>query len=235
MELEFDETTASGWYKPDTRQARAPRHDDFVHPVDVNRGKRPIGWFQSLINKASNPFHSELERQTMLLLDLTPNVASFTSQPETFDYSFANRECPYTPDLRIELRTRKLLFVEVKPEAHYRFTENVVRSRAQDSVIRSAGASYRIITDTYLSREPRKSNVRRLQLYRPIEPHARTSQLIDMLLARRGWATIGELAALAEDPIRGRQTVMSLILRRHLAVDLNSPIGADTIVRRTSR
>lgn len=233
MDFDIDGNDTSGWYRPDERQARAPRPADFVYPVGTNRGKRPIGWFQSLINRASNPFHSELERQTMLLLDLTPNVARFASQPETFEFPFGFRDCSYTPDLRVELTTRKLVFIEVKPEDYYRVTENVARTAAIDDFIRRSGAAYRVITDRYLSREPRRGNIRRLQLYRPIRPHDETAQLIDMALASRRQATIAELAAFSADPVRGRQTVMSLILRRHLAVDLNSTIGADTIVRRT--
>ncbi len=235
MEFDIDGQGTSGWYRPDERQARAPRPDDFIYPVGINRSKRPIGWFQSLTNRASNPFHSELERQTMLLLDLTPNVAAFSSQFETIEYAFGIRDCSNTPDLRVELKSHKLVFIEVKPKKHYRFAESVARARGIDAAIRHSGASYRIITDDYLSREPRKSQIRRLQLYRPILPDRETAQLIDMLLASRQRATIGQLAALAANPVVGRQTVMSLILRRHLTIDLNSTINADTIVGRTCR
>ena len=154
---------------------------------------------------------------------------------ETLDYAFGIRDCSSTPDIRVELATSKVVFIEVKPEEHYSTADNVAIARAIDDAIRHSGASYRIITDTYLSREPRKSNIRRLQLYRPILPDRKTAQLIDMVLASRKWATIAQLAGLSDDPVRGRQTVMSLILRRHLTIDLNSAIGAHTIVRRNSR
>lgn len=235
MEFGFETETNSGWYRPDDRRARAPRSTDFVYPVRINRSKRPIGWFQSLANKASNPFHSELERQTMLLLDVTPNVARFSSQPGRIKYLFGIRDCSYTPDLRVELRTGKLVFIEVKPNGYYRVAENVARAQAIDEAIRGSGASYRVVTDKYLSSEPRRSNVRRLQLYRPILPDLQTAHLIDMLLASREHATIAQLTSLSTDPALGRQTVMSLILRRHLIVNLNAIIGADTIVRRNSR
>ena len=235
MEFGFETETNSGWYRPDDRRARAPQSADFVYPVRINRSKRPIGWFQSLVNKASNPFHSELERQTMLLLDLTPNVVSFTSQPETIEYAFGIRECSYTPDLRVELTTGKCVFIEVKPKEHYEVAANVWRSQAIDDAIRRMGACYRVITDAYLSREPRRKNVRRLQLYRPILPDLQTTQLIDLLLASHKAATISQLASLSANPVLGRQTVLSLILRRHLTIDLDSSIGADTFVCRTRR
>lgn len=235
MDLETTTSTNAGWYLPDGRQPQAPQLKNYVYPVQINRSRRAIGWYQSLLNREPNPFHSELERQTMLLLDVTPNVRWFGAQQGSIEYKFRTKVCTYTPDLHVELLNGQLVLVEVKPKQFYSSAENVARARAIRKAIRRLGAGYRVVTDEYLAREPRRSNVRRLQLYRPFEPDPRTTQLIDMLFGQSQRATVSQLANLAEDPTLGRQTVMSLILRRHLTIDLNSTIHGHTVVRRTHR
>jgi len=225
----------SGWFDSIERHRRAPHRSQFVYPVRVNRShKRAIGWHQSLINETSNPFHSELERQAMLWLDLVPSVRSFTSQSKSFSYDFGIRECSSTPDIRAELLSGATWFIEVKPKSFYEDAENVERACAIADAIRATGDEYLIFTDEYLNREPRKANIARLQLYRHIEPDPETNLLIYMQLTRFSASTVGELARLSGDRVLGYQTVMSLVLRRRLSIDLQAAITPTSPVRLTA-
>lgn len=225
-------TRLPGWALGSWHLLKAPVAGDFFYPVTVNRThRRVIGWHQSLLNQASNPFHSELERQAMMLLDLMADVASFSSQSHRLSYDFDGRECSYTPDIRSILSSGRSLYLEVKPIQHYAFAENVQRTIAIEQAIRAAGASFRILTDKCLFRQPRKGNIEQLQIYRSIEPDPITAHRIKFFLTKHKVSTIRELGGLSPDRILGHETVMSLILRRSLSVDLNAMLNDTTMVR----
>lgn len=236
MPLEFICENDIKWFPGIDGLPKAPALTDFIYPVNINRQpRRVIGWHQSQLNNASNPFHSELERQAMMLLDLVPSVARFSSQSERIPYDFGIRECLYTPDIRAELASGRPLYIEVKPLAYYRLVENAERTIAINAAIRTMGASFRILSDKCLSVEPRKGNVEWLQIYRAIEPDPKTHHMIRLFLSQVGVSTVGELSRLCPDRSLGNETVMSLVLRRHLLIDLNTVLNDDTLVRPARR
>lgn len=222
--------TLGQFYKPDDRRPRAPNRSEFVHAVGANRTDRVIGWYQSQVNKASRPYHSDLERQAMMMLDLTSNVVSFAAQPERIAIDINHAQCSYTPDLRVELTSRATVYLEVKPKAEVLLPDMRTRLLAAAAAINKIGARFKIITDEDLAVEPRRQNISSLQLYRSVQPDLDTTYLIDVLLSRDGNASVGELARLCPDLVLGRQTVMSLVYRRHLKLNLNAPITHESPV-----
>jgi len=234
MNRELHSAHRGQFYKPDDRRPVAPHRSEFVHAVRANRSGRVIGWYQSQINKASRPYHSGLERGVMMMLDLTPNVLSFDAQPETIAFEHKGEQRPYTPDLRVELTSHARIYLEVKPKAYVLEPDTRLRLLAAAAAIQKLGAAFRIITDEDLAVEPRRSNIDSLQLFRSISPDEETTYRIDVLLGQVDSAPLGALARLCPDPVFGRQTVMSLIYRRHLAINLNAFITDESPVQHTA-
>ena len=78
-----------------------------------NPAERPgrtscTGWYQSIKLGDQLPYESLLERDALLLLDLDPDVARFTAQPETFVWTEGSRQRRYTPDVRLETTNGEL-------------------------------------------------------------------------------------------------------------------------------
>lgn len=59
-------------------------------------------------------FESSLERDALILTEFNPSIISYLSQPRTFDYFHDNKRRTYTPDILIEYKNGKKLYIEVK-------------------------------------------------------------------------------------------------------------------------
>lgn len=230
MELEPTNLTRGRFYTPDDRPIRAPHRTEFVHAVRANRTDRIIGWYQSQLNKASYPFHSELERQTMMWMDLDATIRSFVPQPERIPIIHGNKPSSYTPDFRVELLSGAVVYLETKPEAYVFKPEISARLFSVAKVLRERPAIFKIITDVALAQQPRKQNIASLQAYRSVEPNLEIAYQIDTVLSDQGVATIGDLTDRCPDPSLSRRTIMSLVYRRHLKIDLNQTISPDSLV-----
>jgi hypothetical protein len=231
MNFEPNISRRGRFYEPDDRRPVAPHRSEFVYAMDANRTGRVIGWHQSQITKVSQPYYSELERRAMRWVDLTPNVRCFSAQSEVIPFRWGLEDCKYTPDLRIELTSRAKIYLEIKPTTEALKPEVRSRLRAIKFAIHKMGAGFLLITEKDLDKEPLKSNIESLQLYRPVEPDEEMTYKIDVFLGQLGSATLGTLARLCPDPVFGRQTVMSLIYRRHLSINLNAIITDESPVR----
>lgn len=230
MELEPTNLTRGRFYTSDDRPIRAPHRTEFVHAVRANRTDRIIGWYQSQLNKASYPFHSELERQTMMWMDLDATIRSFVPQPERIPFMHDNSPSSYTPDFRVELLSGTVVYLETKPRAYVFAPEISSRLFSVGKVLRERSAIFKIITDVVLAQEPRKQNIASLQAYRSVKPDPQIAYQIDAVLSDQGAATIGDLAHLCPDPRAGGRTIMSLVYRRHLKIDLNQTISPESLV-----
>lgn len=224
--------TGADWYRPDRRRAAAAEPDAFVHPVRVNRTKkRVIGWFQSLITKTAHPYHSSLELDWLRLIDLTPGVVGFQAQPRTFQYWMGGVRHEYTPDVALTVADGRQTMVEIKMEADAQDASNQARWPAIRARLAEERLGFRIVTERYLHREPRRKNVLYLQMFRSLQPDEamafQITEAVDAALA----LPLAVLAGRFPDSVLARQTVLSLVLRRHLEIDLNAEIGPRTLVR----
>lgn len=59
-------------------------------------------------------FESSLERDALILTEFNQSIISYLSQPRTFDYFHDNKRRKYTPDILIEYKNGKKLYIEVK-------------------------------------------------------------------------------------------------------------------------
>jgi hypothetical protein len=218
------------FYKPDVRVRKSPDLEDFEHAVRANRSTHVQGWYQSWLNAASFPFFSGLELKSMKLLDLSENVKSYKAQPQSIQYWMNGSPASYTADALVHPYQGGSFYVEVKPREQLRDPAIANKLVAIGTELKLRGISLRIVTDEFLATEPRNSNIRALQLFRPVEPDIELAYLFDTHLAQSQAATIGALSRLASNVAFGRETVHALILRRHLATNLHSALNDDSIV-----
>lgn len=230
MEFEQSNLGRGGFYKPDDRPIRAPHRTEFVHAVRANRTDRIIGWYQSQLNKASFPFHSEIERQAMMWMDLSTKVHRFTPQPERFEFFVDNKPTAYTPDFRVELFSGGVYYLETKPAEYVFQLEMQNRLCAIARFLRDRSTHFKVMTDVVLAQEPRRQNIAALQAYRSVKPDLEIAYQIDTALSDQGAVPLGALIDRCANPILGHQTIMSLVYRRHLTTDLNQTISPDSVV-----
>lgn len=218
-----------GWYRPETGWPLPPEPDAFTHTVRVNRTKRVIGWFQSLAMGGSLPFHSFLELDWLRLLDAVHEVEHFLAQPPTIEYRLDGQTRAYTADTLVIIGGAAVM-VEVKFLEDATDPENLRRWPAIRDRFAAEGYGFRIVTEAFIQAEPRRSNIAFLRSFRAWQPTPAFAFQIATALQDGAWTTLGDLAARFADPVTARQYILGLVLRRYLAIDLETPISPDSAV-----
>lgn len=209
------------------KPAAASNRQEFVHPVHLNRTKRTIGWFPSIISGDSQPYHSLLELDWLRLLDVTPGVASIKSQPRPVSFWLDGVRHEYTPDTEVLLSDGRKVMVEVKPHdvavsPEMRPVWEAIRARLADEDI-----GFKLATDVYLKARPRYQSILHLQMFNTLMPDPHISFRLSEILADGTFEPLGSLVSAFDDPTQARMTIMSLARRRRLRIDLTKPITND--------
>ncbi|MCG8996080.1 TnsA endonuclease N-terminal domain-containing protein [Laribacter hongkongensis] len=110
-------------------------------------------------------FESLLERDALILLDLSPSVTHIKEQPFTLHYPDGERIRRYTPDFALELIDDSVLILEVKPAAKLVDRSISQRFRLIALEMEKGNHRFQIITDQEIRREPRLSNLKLLHRY----------------------------------------------------------------------
>lgn len=215
---------ASGWYRPESGWTMLPAADLFTYAVGANRTDRIIGWVSSVRMGISLPFHSSLEHDWLLLLDVAPEVDRFLPQPPTIAYRLEGETRHYTADTLVIIDGAPTM-VEVKYEDDAVAPENLTRWPAIRDRFAEVGFTFKIVTDRFIRSEPRLSNVQYLHLFRAWQPDSAFAFQVAMALQDGSSMPLGELAARFPDPVEARQFILGLVLRRYLSIDLGEPIG----------
>jgi hypothetical protein len=183
---------------------------------------RVVGRMYSCKSQKLVPWESQLERDAMLLLDLTPEVVGYESQPMWLLYSWGGKERLYYPDILLETAHGEKV-VEIKPAD--KLLEHGVLSRfaAIRSVLEEKGYAFEIWTEEQIYAQPRWSNVLMLQHYRLLGGITYSLLSVAEVFAGKQRATIGKLAQrLSADG--AMEAVLPYIAGGILCVDYNVPI-----------
>lgn len=204
---------------------RSSSRKDFVHAVRVNRSERVIGWYPSIVAGRSQPYHSSLELDWLRLLDVTPSVEQLKAQPRTVKVWYGGEEHRYTPDTEVVLENGRRIIIEVKPYEYalkpkFKLVWRAIRERFADE-----GTGFKIVTDRYL--KIRQKTTLELQISNTWAPDPHISFRLSEILAGGAFEPLGELISEFPNPEEAQRTVMSLVRRRRLLVDLSKPIDND--------
>jgi hypothetical protein len=199
------------------------------------------GAFSSRKNAKMRGFESPLEKEFMLLLEFDSSVASFEEQPLTIQIPGIPRG--YTPDFlvryhadRVTQEEQRSELVEVKScddlrrnaEKYSKKFENATRF-ANDR-----GWDFRIVTEKDI-RTTRLANLKFLREYRNIFPMPeqcnRITEIVRASHARTSVeALLDQLGAEEYERLNHLPTIWHMVVACKLKVDLDSPLGNDTLL-----
>lgn len=158
-----------------------------------NRGGNIVGHFPSLKLGRMVAFESLIERDFVYLLDYEPTVEWFAEQPLTVQYQHAGKQRQYTPDFHVIYRGRPFLF-ECKPAQRVTEPENQLKFAAARQWCQQQGWTFGIVTDAYLARNWRMTNIKLLtQFARYVIPPETKSRIFAALAAASGPMTISDV------------------------------------------
>lgn len=114
---------------------------------------RSLVWYESLN-----------ERNYMYLLEIDPDVLSYSTQPFKISYISDDKVRQYTPDFLVQ-RQSKQQIVEIKPSCWLDDEKNARRFSVIASTLKAHGWEFVTITDEMMSRGSLLNNVKLLYRY----------------------------------------------------------------------
>jgi hypothetical protein len=125
---------------------------------------RSLIWYESLN-----------ERDYMYLLEIDPDVISYSTQPFKISYILDKKVRWYTPDFLVQRKSKQQI-VEIKPSCWNDDEKNVRKFSVIAANLRSEGQNFVIITDEMMSQGYLLNNIK--LLYRYAQIHVKLQNLI---------------------------------------------------------
>jgi len=200
-----------------------------VRAPGVYRRQRhmPGRWFSTTAGRFLE-YESLLERDWMLLLDFDREVESICEQPLRLRYLLDDRSASHVPDLLVWRAGRPEL-CDVKSVERLEDPLFLAQVEATGQACAEAGMGYRVLA------EPDRqllANVRWLAGFRerPTDLDGERTRMLAALAT--GGSTIGELVALAREPMLARPVLMNMLWAGEALADLSEPLAEDSRVSR---
>lgn len=204
--------------------ARAGEHHEFRHPVRLNRKKQTLGHYTSTLMQVSFPYHSSLELAGMQWLDLPPFVRAYWPQPLTFLYEMDGDLRPYTPDVGVVLSDGRAYMVEVKTKVDAEGDDNRRRWPRIAEALRQDGYGLAFLLDDMLQARPLANHLRAIQRFKGAAFDPLRIWNLQTKLDRDNPWPVSELLPIMADEGFTRDEFFSLVLYRHLYIDLRRSI-----------
>lgn len=193
--------------------------------VVTRRGRRFRGYFPSRKLNRMVAWESLLERDAILLLEVSPGVVSFQEQPVVIQYFDGQSLCDYYPDFEVILASGSVFHLEVKTTTKLKSPKVAAKFAAIAALYQEKGPCFRIVTEHELQRQPLLGNAQVLAYLQ--RSTGRPLPSFHELRSDLGADTIAFAKA---EVILGRDTVLRLIANGMLACDLNQPLAGDTLL-----
>ncbi|UTH75674.1 TnsA endonuclease N-terminal domain-containing protein [Chromobacterium sp. IIBBL 290-4] len=198
-----------------------------VRRVVTRRGRHIRGYFPSKKMKRMVAWESLLERDALLLLELSPGVVAYQEQPEELAYWDGEAIRAHIPDLWASLHDERTLFIEIKPSSE--LTRPRVKTKYSQIAeqMQAQGLDYRLLTDTAIRQVPLFRTLQTLLYHynHPASPLPTRSQLAAAFY-------LTESLPLAQCLERfGPDVTYSLIAQARLYVDLTQPLAPASLVQ----
>ena len=127
-----------------------------------NRGtKKVIGKFPSLKLNKIVWWESQIERDYIFLLEIDPEVITYTEQPLRLQYQFKGKAHHYTPDFLVE-KPNSTQIIEVKPEEKLTKEETLLLFQIVAPLFHEAGYEFVVVTDNMIRSQPKLDNIKLL-------------------------------------------------------------------------
>ena len=191
--------------------------------------KKNIGRFFSVKMHSGVWYESLTERDYMYLLEIDPDVLSYSSQPLKIAYKEDGKRRKYTPDFFVE-RSQKKQVVEIKPITLIDSDKNKRFFQCITYICQSKGWEFLVITDEMIRREPFLSNIKLLYRYALVTLTPQATVTCHQYFKNQVTVT---LKTAEEDLIAQgifRENLLKLIFVGFLSTDLRTPIGSDSLI-----
>lgn len=133
-----------------------------VRKVVTRRGRHIRGYFPSKKLNRLVAWESLLEKDALLLMELSPGVLTYQEQPEEISYWDGETLCSYIPDLRVNLHDETSLLVEVKPTDELKRPVVKAKYTRIAQHLQEQDEHFLILTEQEIRQEPLFSNLRQL-------------------------------------------------------------------------
>ncbi|SUX29404.1 TnsA endonuclease N-terminal domain-containing protein [Chromobacterium vaccinii] len=198
-----------------------------VRRVVTRRGRHIRGYFPSKKMKRMVAWESLLERDALLLLELSPGVVAYQEQPEELAYWDGEAMRAYIPDLWASLHDERALLIEIKPSSE--LTRPKVKTKYSQIAeqMRTQGLDYRLLTEEEIRQEPQFSTLQTLLYHynHPASPLPTRRQLAAAFY-------LTESIPLAQCLEQfGPDVTDTLIAQARLYVDLTQPLAPTSFVQ----
>lgn len=193
--------------------------------VVTRRGRRFRGYFPSRKLHRMVAWESLLERDAILLLEVSPGVVSFQEQPTVIQYFDGKDLCDYYPDFEVILADGALFHLEVKTTTKLKNPKVATKFAAIAAHYQERGCGFRIVTEQELQREPLLTNAQELAYLQ-----GNTGRPLPSFHELRSDLGADTIAFAKAESILGRDTVLHLITYGILGCDLNQPLAGDTLL-----
>ena len=192
-----------------------------VRKVVTRRSNHFRGYFPSLKNGKPVPWESQLEGAFFRLLELSPEVTSYTAQPSEERIPFGSTFITYYPDLRVLLADGREWWFEVKPYTRLQIVSVKQRLDASAAHFDATGRNFTVVTDELIEAQPLAANLKVLMYYRrgPMFSNAQGDEVREILNTDAP-ETISELKA-----IFGEMEAWRLLGLGIVGIDLEKAIG----------
>ncbi|MDH5750673.1 MAG: Tn7 transposase TnsA N-terminal domain-containing protein [Rhodospirillales bacterium] len=200
-----------------------------VRNVVTKSSARSKGYFASEKSKEMNAWESFTEYKFMCLLECDPTVKSFYSQPIQVSYPWIKGRRRHTPDF-LSWREDGPHITEIKWAKEAGKPENVERFQFFRDFFRQFGIAYHVCDQHVINLKPRLSNCQELIRHRGRGVSYEQKELVQGHLEHFQESSVSELADLLAHP-DGEEIVYAMVLRGHIAIDHNMPIGQESRVQ----
>ncbi len=185
----------------------------------------PGHWFSTTAGRFLE-YESLLERDWMLLLEFDHEVEWICEQPLRLRYQLDDKLASHVPDLLVWRAGRPEL-CDVKSVERLEDPLFQAQVKATGQACAEAGTGYRVLA------EPDRqllANVRWLAGFRerPMDLDGERTRMLALLAT--GGSTIGELVAIAREPMLARPVLMNMLWAGEALADLSEPLAEDSRV-----
>jgi len=194
--------------------------------VVTRSGRRVRGVFPSAKNQRMVAWESLLERDAIVLFELSPGVIAYEEQPSIELYYEDSAPRKYYPDFALTLSDGTVAHVEVKPQKKLAKKDVAQRFNLIASSYQRQSRQFWILTEEEIRRQPRLTNLSRCAYHLKARTSGKPTSWQLLELRRRDDWTFEHLAAALKEP----HAVYRLLALGLASCDFDKPIQSSTSI-----
>lgn len=199
-----------------------------VRKVITRSGGIVRGKFPSRKNNRMVRHEGLLERDAILLFEMSPCIVQFREQPFKVDYPFDANIRKYTPDFELLLQSGEKVLVEVKHSDFLARPDINEKFECIQQWFSDQNLPYSILTEKTLRVEPRKSNLQ--HGYYSLTKHCQNLAYLTVILERLERIEVCTVNGFNQSVAPFGVNVFDFLVSGLITCEIESEINDDSIV-----